>query len=75
LCIPGYQMIKGARRTPGRLLAKYNATLPPLTEFILPAGSRAAAQAHVCRTVCRRAERASSRWARPKPSTSIRASM
>jgi cob(I)alamin adenosyltransferase len=40
------------------LLAKYNATLPALTEFILPAGSRAASQAHVCRTVCRRAERA-----------------
>jgi cob(I)alamin adenosyltransferase len=39
------------------LLAKYNAELPPLKEFILPAGSRAAAQSHVCRTVCRRAER------------------
>ena len=39
------------------LLAKYNATLPPLSEFILPGGSRAAAQAHICRTVCRRAER------------------
>jgi cob(I)alamin adenosyltransferase len=39
------------------LLAKYNADLPPLKEFILPAGSRAAAQSHVCRTVCRRAER------------------
>jgi cob(I)alamin adenosyltransferase len=32
--------------------------LPTLQEFILPAGSRAAAQAHVCRTVARRAERA-----------------
>jgi cob(I)alamin adenosyltransferase len=39
------------------LLAKYNATLPPLSEFILPGGSRAAAQSHICRTVCRRAER------------------
>jgi cob(I)alamin adenosyltransferase len=38
-------------------LAQYNATLPPLKEFILPGGSRAAALAHVCRTVCRRAER------------------
>ena len=38
-------------------LAHYNATLPRLAEFILPGGSRAAAQAHVCRTVCRRAER------------------
>ncbi len=39
-------------------LAHYNANLPRLAEFILPGGSRAAAQAHVCRTVCRRAERA-----------------
>lgn len=58
LCIPGFQMIKEAHvERLDELLAKYNATLPPLTEFILPAGSRAAAQAHVCRTVCRRAER------------------
>ena len=32
--------------------------LPRLQEFILPAGTRAAALAHVCRTVARRAERA-----------------
>ena len=38
-------------------LERYNAQLPKLKEFILPAGSRAAAQAHVCRTVARRAER------------------
>ena len=35
-----------------------NEQLPKLQEFILPAGSRAASQAHVCRTVARRAERA-----------------
>jgi cob(I)alamin adenosyltransferase len=34
-----------------------NATLEPLKSFVLPGGSRAAAQLHVCRTVCRRAER------------------
>jgi cob(I)alamin adenosyltransferase len=39
------------------MLEKYNAQLPPLKEFILPGGSRTAAMAHVCRTVCRRAER------------------
>src|SRR5690606_29842438 len=38
-------------------LLAYNRDLPPLREFILPGGSRAAAQAHVCRAQCRRAER------------------
>ena len=38
-------------------LETFNAALPRLEEFILPAGTRAAAQAHVCRTVARRAER------------------
>ena len=31
--------------------------LPPLRAFILPGGCQAGAQCHVCRTVCRRAER------------------
>ena len=34
-----------------------NAELAPLRSFVLPAGHAAAAQLHVCRTVCRRAER------------------
>jgi cob(I)alamin adenosyltransferase len=34
-----------------------NATLAPLKSFVLPGGTAAAAQLHVCRTVCRRAER------------------
>ena len=59
LCIPGYQMIREAQVARlDALLAHYNADLPPLKDFILPAGSRAAALSHVCRTVCRRAERA-----------------
>jgi cob(I)alamin adenosyltransferase len=58
LCIPGYQLITDAHVIRlDDLLEKYNADLPVLKEFILPAGSRAASIAHLCRTVCRRAER------------------
>lgn len=38
-------------------IAQFNAGLPPLKEFILPGGCRAAALCHIARTVCRRAER------------------
>ncbi len=59
LSIPGFELLKeGALAQLDAALARYNATLPRLQEFILPAGTRAAAQAHVCRTVARRAERA-----------------
>jgi cob(I)alamin adenosyltransferase len=34
-----------------------NAKLPPLRSFVIPGGTAAAAHLHVCRTVCRRAER------------------
>lgn len=58
LCIPGFTMIEESHVARlDHLLGQYNADLPPLADFILPAGSRAAAQAHICRTVCRRAER------------------
>lgn len=58
LCIPGYQLITEEQvANLDALLEKYNADLPALQEFILPGGSRSAALAHVCRTVCRRAER------------------
>ena len=58
LSIPGAAAIGDAHIA--RLEAdveRFNAELPPLKEFILPGGTRAAALAHVARTVCRRAER------------------
>jgi cob(I)alamin adenosyltransferase len=59
LSIPGYELLKAeAVARLDAALEEHNAQLPRLAEFILPAGSRAAAQAHVCRTVARRAERA-----------------
>jgi cob(I)alamin adenosyltransferase len=39
------------------MMDKIDAELPKLTRFILPGGSESAARAHICRTVCRRAER------------------
>jgi cob(I)alamin adenosyltransferase len=58
LCIPGYTLITDSHVARlDALLEKYNADLPPLKDFILPAGSRAAAIAHICRTICRRGER------------------
>ena len=59
LSIPGFELLKKeALLGLDEALETYNATLPKLAEFILPAGNRAASQAHVCRTVARRAERA-----------------
>jgi len=59
LSIPGFELLKPeAVLALDAALAEHNSTLPRLQEFILPAGSRAAALAHVCRTVARRAERA-----------------
>ena len=59
LSIPGFELLKpDALLQLDNALAEHNAQLPRLQEFILPAGTRAAAQSHVCRTVARRAERA-----------------
>lgn len=58
LSIPGFELLKPeAVLALDEALATHNEALPRLQEFILPAGTRAASQAHVCRTVARRAER------------------
>jgi cob(I)alamin adenosyltransferase len=43
---------------------RMNAGLPPLRSFVLPGGAAVNAALHICRTVCRRAERAAVRLAR-----------
>lgn len=58
LCIPGHTLLKAAQvDTLEQAIDGLNDSLPMLKEFILPGGSRAAATAHLARTVCRRAER------------------
>ena len=58
LSIPGHALLKPERVAAlEKSLASWNEGLEPLKEFILPGGSRAAAAAHLARTVCRRAER------------------
>ena len=59
LSIPGFELLKPeAVARLDEALQRYNAVLPRLKEFILPAGTRSAALAHVSRTIARRAERA-----------------
>ena len=60
LSIPGFELLKAdaVLALDEALAAATTRQLPKLQEFILPAGNRAASQAHVCRTVARRAERA-----------------
>ena len=58
VCIPGHQSITAAHIAQLETWAdSYNSQLTPLKEFILPGGTRAAALAHLSRTICRRAER------------------
>ena len=58
LSVPGYAALTPAHvERLENASAQYNDTLPPLREFILPGGCVQAARAHVCRSLCRRAER------------------
>jgi cob(I)alamin adenosyltransferase len=50
-----------------RLIDEFNDVVGPLTNFLLPGGSPGAAQLHVARTVCRRAEREATTLAREEP--------
>lgn len=59
LSVPGMLLLKPEQVAAlDDALKDYNGKLPPLAEFILPGGMQTASQAHVCRTVARRAERA-----------------
>ena len=65
LSLPGYIKIGAEHVTQlERDLDGLNDELPPLKEFVLPGGTRAAAVCHLARTICRRAER--SAWAASK---------
>lgn len=58
LCIPGHVAIEDRFITKlENELDRLNADLPPLKDFILPGGGRAAAACHLARTIVRRAER------------------
>ena len=58
LCIPGHAAIHAADiEALEQHLDRYNDDLPPLKDFILPAGGEGAARCHLARTIVRRAER------------------
>src|SRR5262245_20052635 len=58
LSIPGHAIMSRAHVDRlEQFLDRFNAKLPPLKDFVLPGGARAAASAHLARAVCRRAER------------------
>ena len=68
LCIPGHAAIHAADIDAlERHLDHWNADLPPLKEFILPAGGEAAARCHLARTIVRRAEREAVALSRMEP--------
>jgi cob(I)alamin adenosyltransferase len=58
LCIPGMALVHAADIDRlEQTLDAFNEDLPALKDFILPGGGMAAAQCHLARTICRRAER------------------
>lgn len=68
LCIPGHATIQAEDVIAlERRLDALNTGLPPLKEFILPAGGEAAARCHLARTIVRRAERETVALSRHEP--------
>ncbi|HYL90138.1 MAG TPA: cob(I)yrinic acid a,c-diamide adenosyltransferase [Burkholderiales bacterium] len=58
ISIPGHTLLNDTQvERLEHAIERWNAELPALKEFVLPGGTRAAAAAHLARTVCRRAER------------------
>jgi cob(I)alamin adenosyltransferase len=58
LAIPGRQAIGAAQvERLEQAIETANAELPPLKEFVMPGGGGGAAECHVARSICRRAER------------------
>ena len=58
ISIPGHMLLGDAQvERLEAAIERWNAELPALKEFVLPGGTRAAAAAHLARTICRRAER------------------
>jgi cob(I)alamin adenosyltransferase len=59
LAVPGSEAKMGLEITDlDALISTYNAPLPPLQNFVLPGGDAVAADLHLARAICRRAERA-----------------
>ena len=72
LCMPNHVSITQSQvKRLENTLDAFNADLPPLKEFILPGGSRAASLAHLARTVCRRAERSLVKLANPEKVSAV----
>jgi cob(I)alamin adenosyltransferase len=65
ISIPGRTALRAAHvENLDQAIATVGADLPPLKEFVLPGGTRAAAACHLARTICRRAERSLATLAR-----------
>ena len=68
LSMPGENLLEAAHITAlEQAIESLNDALPPLREFVLPAGPQTVTTAHLARAVCRRAERAVWRLIEPEP--------